>query len=205
MFRLYRQPVKGEFFVVFGDAAQGGSDSNYVQFLSKTSMDFPLVFKMRGVAAEANPYVRQALEWIYDQTQVKPVFAWERQMGGASEMHNLNMTNQHGKFILYHAKKEDDENKDTLGWDTNAVTRPNMLGEWLTAFNSGLFKIYDKDTIDQHKTFIVNKRNRPEAAPNTHDDAVMSCAGAYQLYQTENPPVIKKTTRPKPKKTRFHI
>jgi hypothetical protein len=205
MFRLYREIEKGEFFVVFGDCAQGGIDSNYVQFLSKTKMDFPLVFQMHGVAAEATPYIRQALEWIYDQTGVKPVFAFERQQGGTSEMYNLNMTNQQGKYRLYHPKSEDDTDKDKLGWDTNSVTRPNMLGEWLTAFNSQLFRIYDQDTIDQHQTFIVNKNGRPEADANTHDDAVMSCAGAYQLYQTENPITIPKRTRERPKKTKFHV
>jgi hypothetical protein len=204
MFRLYRKPVKGEFFVVFADGAQGGIDSNYVQFLSKTQMDFPLVLQMPGVSAEATPYIRQALEWIYNQTGVKPVFAFERQNGGASEMHNLNQTNQQGKYKLYAPKTEEGDSKDKLGWDTTNVTRPNMLGEWLTAFNSGLFKIYDKDTIDQHQTFIVNKNGRPEADVNTHDDAVMSCAGAYQLYQTENPPTVFKR-QARPQRSKFHV
>lgn len=205
MFRLYRKIERGEFFVVFGDCAQGGEDSNFVQFLSKTRMDFPLVLQMHGVAAEMTPYLRQALEYLYDRTGVKPVVALERQMGGASEMHNLNLTNQEGKFRLYHAKREDDQDKDTLGWDTNAVTRPNMLGEWLTAFNSQMFKIYDEETINQHQTFIVNKNGKPEADANTHDDAVMSCAGAYQMYQTENPITKPKINRPRPKRTKFHL
>lgn len=205
MFRLFRKIERGEFFVVFGDCAQGGEDSNFVQFLSKTRMDFPLVFQMHGVAAEMTPHLRQALEWIYDQTGVKPCVALERQMGGASEMHNLEMTNQEGKFTLYHAKKEDDEEKDTIGWDTNSVTRPNMLGEWLTAYNSRLFKMYDQETLDQHQTFIVNKNGRPEADANTHDDAVMSAAGAYQLYQTEKPKIKKVHKRIERKKTRFHV
>jgi hypothetical protein len=34
MFRLYRNPEPGEFFVVFGDCAQGGADKNFVQFLA---------------------------------------------------------------------------------------------------------------------------------------------------------------------------
>jgi len=205
MFRLFREIEKGEFFVVFGDCAQGGVDSNFVQYMSKTRMDIPLVMQSPGVAAEATPYIRQSLEWIYDKTGVKPVVALERQNGGASEMHNLNITNQQGKYTIYHAKKEDDEDKDTIGWDTNQVTRPNMLGEWLTAFNTGLIKIYDKETIEQHQSFIVNKNGRPEADTNAHDDAVISCAGAYQLYQTENPPVVRTRSHKKPKRLKFHV
>lgn len=204
-FRLFREIEKGEFFVVFGDCAQGGDDSNFVQFMSKSRADIPLVLQMHGVAAEMTPYLRQALEWIHDKTGVQPVVALERQMGGASEMHNLNQSNQAGKYRIYHAKKEDDEDKETIGWDTNQVTRPNMLGEWLAAFNSQLVKIYDKETIDQHQTFIVNKNGRPEADASTHDDAVMSAAGAWQLYQTENPISAPVRTRTPTKRAKFHV
>lgn len=204
MLRLYRQPTRDEFFVVFGDTAQGGADSNFVVFMSKTMNDIPLVLQMNSVASEMTPYLIQALEWIKKKTQVKPVVALERQNGGASEMHSLYINNG-GYYRIYQAKNESQEDKDKLGWDTNKLTRPTMLGDWLTAFNSHLIKIYDKEIINQHKTFIVNKNNRAEAAPNTHDDAVMACAGAYQLYLTENPIVKPKRTRPKPKRAKFHV
>lgn len=204
MFKLYRRPVKDEFFVVFGDTAQGGIDSNYVIFLSKTQQDIPLVLKMNSVASEMTPYLIQALEWIKQQTGVKPVVALERQNGGASEMHNLHINNK-GSYRIYLAKNEELHDKERLGWDTNRVTRPKMLGDWLLAFNSKLVKIYDKDIVEQHKTFIVNKNNRAEAAPNTHDDAVMACAGAWQLYQTENKQTNQNRKKVRLKRTKFHV
>lgn len=192
MFRLYRQPQQGEFFVVFADTAQGGADKNFVQFLSQTMCDFPLVLSMNGVAAQLTPHLVQALEWIKQRTGVRPVVAVERQNGGVSVMHDLMTANHAGDYKLYIAKSagtvEGEEDTDHLGWDTNVATRPQMLGEWLTAFNSRLPILYDQETIEQHQTFIVSKNGKPEAAPNTHDDAVMSCAGAWQLYQTETPP-----------------
>lgn len=204
-FRLYRKIEKGEFFVVFGDTAQGGSDKNFSQFMSKTKMDIPLVFSMRGVAAEATPYVHQALEWIYDQTGVRPVFAFERQNGGASEMHTLMKMNVNGKYKLFELKGADGLPNGNLGWDTNMVTRPKMIGDWKIAFETKLIKVYDQETIEHHQTFITNKNNRPEAAPNTHDDGVMSCAGAFQLYKTEHEPSKTKNTRPKPKRLKFTV
>ena len=209
MFKLYRPLTKGEFFVVFGDTAQGGIDSNYIQFLSKTKADFPLVMKSRGVVAEITPFLIQALEYIYDQTGVPPCIALERQNGGQSAMHDLMVGNRQGKYTIYLSKTQGSydgqEDTDKLGWDTTSVSRPKMLGEWLVAFNTKQFKIYDKDTIDQHKTFIVAKNGKPQAASNAHDDAVMSCAGAYQLYQTENPAIKASTNRPKPKRLKFHV
>ena len=193
MFRLFRSIEKGEFFVVFGDTAQGGIDSNYVQFMSQTRGDIPLALQMPGVAAEMTPHLRAALEWIYDITGVKPVVALERQNGGASAMHDLITSNQYGKYTIYYMLDEKGRRTNKPGWDTTGTsngggTRPKMLGEWLVAFNAKLIKIYDEETLNQHATFVVNKHGKPEADTGCHDDGVMSCAGAYQLFKTEIPP-----------------
>lgn len=188
MFRLYRELEHGEFFVCFGDTAQGGIDSNYMQFMSKTRGDIPLVMKRAGMATESTPHIRQALHYVYAKTNVKPVVALERQNGGVSAMMDLFNANTEGRYDIYYMKEEDGSITDKMGWDTNTKTRPKMLGEYSVAFNAKLIKLYDKDTIEQHQTFIVNKNGKPEAAPNTHDDAVISCAGAWQMYQTELPP-----------------
>jgi len=194
-FRLYRKLEKGEFFVCFGDTAQGGVDKNFTQFGSKTKMDIPLVMSMHGVAAMATPYIHQALEWIFDQTGVRPVFAFERQNGGASEMHNLYMMNKNNKYTLYQTKRFGSEQNaltDTAerwGWDTNTVTRPKMLGDWKVAYEAKQIKLYDKETLEHHQTFIVNKNGKPEADSGQHDDGVMSCAGWYQLYMSEHAPM----------------
>ena len=62
MFRLYREPERGEFFVVAVDCAQGGIDANFGQFLSKTHIDVPHVFEKHCVAAEMTPIIHEALE-----------------------------------------------------------------------------------------------------------------------------------------------
>lgn len=186
MFRLYRNIQPGEFLVYGGDTAQGGQDANYGQFMSKTKGDTPLVFKKQGVAASATPLIRDALNWVYKTTKVKPCVALERQNGGASEMHRLADTND-GFYTIYYGYDENGKRKEVPGWDTNEKTRAQMLGDWLKAFNNGLIRIYDNDTIEQHQTFVTNKRGKPEADGSTHDDAVMSAAIAYQLVLTENP------------------
>ncbi len=204
MFRLYRELEEGEFIVYGGDTAQGGADSNYGQFISKTKGDIPLVFKRSGVAASATPLIRDALNWVYKQTKVKPCFALERQNGGASEMHRLIETND-GFYTAYFPYDEHGERKEIPGWDTNEKTRAQMLGDWLKAFDNNLIRIYDEDTIEQHQTFIVNKNGKPEADTNTHDDAVMSCAIAYQLFLTENPPREKQRTHREVKRLKLHV
>lgn len=187
--RLYRQPQKGEFYVVGGDCAQGGIDSNWVQFVSKDRVDVPLVLQMSGVASSMTPVLHQTLEWLYDKTGVQPVVALERNMGGASEMERLRKLNRLNKYRIYLyrrvGKSDGEQQTETLGFVTDSISRPRMLGDLKEAIDATGLTIYDKNTVDQLSTFIVNKNNRPEAAPNTHDDAVMSLAIAWQLYQTE--------------------
>jgi len=194
-FRQFRKLNKGEFFVVFGDCAQGGADSNFTQFMSKTQSDIPLVFQMKGVAAQATPRIREALIWIKEQTGVRPAICLERNMGGSSEMQRLYDANINNDYTIYYTKGDDGKPTSKMGMNTDQATRPKMLGDWLVAFNNQSIKIYDEETISQHQSFIINSNNKPEADANTHDDAVMSCAGAFQLYQTENPIVPLKHNR----------
>lgn len=198
MFRLFRPLERGEFFVVWGDTSQGGEDSNVWMFLSKTKRDIPLMFRARGAAAEHTMKLVEALEYIYNKTGVRPVVALERQNGGASEMHRLYEMNRHGKYRIYYAKNFSDErvkNSDKMGWDTTTITRPMMIGEWKQAFAQQAIRIYDETTIKEHKVFVTNNKGKPEASSGNHDDCVMACAGVWQMYQTEDPQVVKRTTR----------
>jgi hypothetical protein len=91
--------------------------------------------------------------------------------------------------VIYQAKNigtvEGMSDTQKLGWDTSAQTRPQMLGDLKQAIDGKLIRVYDQDTVDELGKFIVNKKGRAEAAANTHDDAVMALAIAWQLYQTE--------------------
>ena len=190
MLRLYRRPQKGEFFVVGGDCSQGGIDSNYVQFISKDRIDVPLVLEMPGVAASMTPILHQTLEWLFDVTGIQPVVALERNMGGASEMERLRKLNRLNKYRIYLMKDAKGEANDKPGFTTDMVSRPRMVGDLKEAIDSMGLTIYDEETINQLNTFIVNRNNKPEAAPNTHDDAVMSLGIAWQLYQTETKVIL---------------
>lgn len=193
MLRLYRPLVEGEFIVAGGDCAQGGIDDNWVQFISKDQVDVPLVLQMPGVAATMTPVLHQTLEWIYDQTKVRPVIALERNMGGASEMERLFKMNRLNKYVIYimrtMGKSKSGVSTGLFGYNTDSATRPRIVGDLKEAIDAKALTIYDSVTNDQLQTFIVNNNGKPEADANTHDDAVMSLGIAYQLYQTETKPV----------------
>ena len=52
MLRKYRDWKRGEFVVVGADTAMGGLDYSAAVFLSKTSLDLPLVFHSKAMATE---------------------------------------------------------------------------------------------------------------------------------------------------------
>lgn len=194
MIRQYRPIKEGEFFVIGGDCSQGGIDSNWVQFLSKDRLDVPLVLEQQGVASDMTPVLHQTLEWIFDKTGIQPVIALERNMGGASEMERLRKLNRQNKYRIYLHKRtgnrKGEEQTEKLGYSTDTLTRPTLVGDLKVAIDNQGLKVYDEETVNQLSTFIVNKSGKPEAAPNTHDDAVMSLAIAWQLFQTETKVVL---------------
>ncbi len=127
-FRLYRKLELGEFILVGADCAQGGEDSNFACFMSKTKLDIPLVYQKQDVAEEMTVDLHPVLEWIYNITLIPPVVAFERNMGGASEMTRLQKLNRSGHYIIYLMKKfgttEGNSNTTKLGWETTDASRP---------------------------------------------------------------------------------
>ena len=188
MFRRYRTPEKGEFFVVFADTAVGGGDYCAVQFLSKDKLDVPIIYHSKISAVMMTPLLHQELEKIYDLTNVQPIVAYERNNGGWSELERLSVLNKNQKYIVYEQTGTNGRKTGKLGWDTNTATRPKMLQDLQECINSKLITIYDRPTINELFSFITNKNGKPEAEKNAHDDLVMALAGVWQLYQTEKKP-----------------
>jgi hypothetical protein len=195
MYRQFRQLEHGEHIVIGADTSQGGDDECYVQFLSKTKIDVPIVYQSHGVAAQMTAAIFPVLERIHDLTGLPPTIAVERQNGGASEMERFEALNRKQKYRLFQMPKigqslgmDDDGATSKLGWDTTVATRPTMLGELKYAIQTKAVVIYDDTTIKQLFAFIVSASGKPEAAVGKHDDAVMALAIAWQLFQRVDTP-----------------
>lgn len=212
-FRRYRPYQKGEFIVAFADTAWGGLDYSACQFLSKTNLDVPVVYHSKVLATEMTPHIHNELERIYDATKVKPTVAIERNNGGTAELERLATLNRNGKYRIYVEKtglgsKEGSQESHRLGYTTTSASRPIMLSMLKEAIDNRLIRVYDKATISEMFSFIVSQTSsswKAQAEQGSHDDLVMSLAGVWQLYQSENPPVIKKSTKTRPKRAKFHV
>ncbi|MHB8483966.1 MAG: hypothetical protein ACYDBV_14810, partial [Nitrospiria bacterium] len=195
----YRKLDKGEFIVVGGDTAAGGSDYCVSQFLSKTRLDVPLIYHKRTLATDMTNEIFPVLERIFDQTGVKPLVAYERNNGGLFEMERLAALNRNGKFDIFRMPtygNTTNEISQKLGFDTNTATRPKMLSDLKEAVDKRLITIYDKATIEELYSFIVVQTStswKAQAESGAHDDLVMSLAIAWQLQQQAIAPTIKQT------------
>ena len=211
--RRYRNWEKGEFVIIYGDTAWGGLDYSAAIFLSKTNLDTPLIYHAKVLASEMTPILHQEAEKIHDITGVQPVVCLERQNGGIAELERLATLNRLGKYRIYQQKTNmgtTDAVAETvkLGYDVNSATRPTMLSNLKEAIDNRLIVIPDKPLINEMFSFVVMQTSsswKAQAEQGAHDDLIMSLAGAWQLYQTENPPVVIKRTRERPRKARLHV
>lgn len=192
MWRQYRTISPDEFFVVGVDTSTGVNDYCSAQFLSKTKLDIPLVFHSRVLATEMTNQLLPVIERLHDVTGYSPVIAYERNNGGVFELERLAMLNKSNKFRIYLTKNVgsiENATEKKIGWDTNTATRPHMLSELKEAVDKGLFRIYDKPTVNEMFSFIISKTSatqKAQAEVGAHDDLIMALAIAWQLYQTED-------------------
>lgn len=195
MFRQYRKLEPGEFIVVGVDTAAGGLDYCAAQFLSKSKLDVPLVYHEKIVATGMTPQLHNQLENIYSLTGVQPIVAYERNNGGVFEMERLATLNRNGKYRIFEMPSYgqiDNPAPKKYGWETNTATRPKMLADLKEVIDKRILTLYDRPTINEMFSFIVVPTStswKAQAEKSAHDDLVMSLAIAWQLYQSENPPV----------------
>lgn len=209
--RRYRDYQQGEFYVVAVDTAWGGDDYCVAQFLSKTNLDVPVVYHSKVLATQMTPLIHTELERIFDITKVKPVVAFERNNGGVAELERLATLNRLNKYTIYKEKSnlgttELTEDTVKLGWTTSSASRPTMLSMLKEVIDNQLITIYDKPTINEMFAFIVSKTSsswKAQAEHGAHDDLIMALAIAWQLYQSESPPPVKKRRTREIKRTRF--
>lgn len=212
MFRQYRPFDKGEFILCFVDTAGEGQDYNAGHFLSKTRLDVPMVLHYEGSITDVTPVLKDTLELIKKQTGINPVVAYETNNGGGYELERLSRLNKLQDYSMYYQYKTDETGRlvrtEKLGWSTNAATRGPMLIALQDMIKGNLVNIYDKLTVDEMFSFVKHKTPlgwRAEAEMGSHDDLIMALAGVWQMYQTENPPVIRERTRPERKRMSFHV
>lgn len=90
---------------------------------------------------------------------------------------------------LYRRNIEDNISEDILdkyGFRTDKITRPIIINTLIQVFKDYINTIYDKDTLEEAKTFIYNGKMRPEAQIGAHDDLIMSAAITHYIRKQQS-------------------
>jgi hypothetical protein len=192
--RQYRTIEQGEFLLFSVDTAAGGGDYTTCQVISKTKIDVPLVFQSKVTTSDFIPDLVRILEKAFDLTKVKPIISLERNNGGAFLIDRVALLNYAGKYELFKMPKFGNINHEideTLyGWNMTTATRPKALQELKDAIDHRLFKVYDRQTINEMLSFVVMQTSsswKAQAEVGAHDDLVMALAISWQMYQICEP------------------
>ena len=88
---------------------------------------------------------------------------------------------------VYRRRKYNDSSgmvEKSFGWSTDKITRKTIIDHMAAQLVEENFDIPDVDVLKELKTFVINDRGKPEAAPGHHDDHVL--AAAIALYNIDS-------------------
>ena len=90
-------------------------------------------------------------------------------------------------LTVYRRRKYNDSMgmvEKSYGWSTDKITRKTIIDHMAAELIEENFDIPDSEVLREMKTFVINDRGKPEAAPGHHDDHVL--AAAIALYNIDS-------------------
>lgn len=178
LFKFYEFPKRGEQYIVAGDSAEGleGGDKSAGIVVSKRLNKTVCVYN-HNIPPERFEEDLIKMGNFYNEA----VVACENKGYGYSV--NQGLYKHYGKvYRRINTKKGPKEPTMELGFNTNSVTRPQMLAQLAEEIAEHSTELLDVELIGQCWTFINNvKRGQPEAEKGKSDDLVMARAIASQV------------------------
>ena len=185
MFKLFRDPKKGEKTVIAADPADEGSSYCAAVAKSKKHNDSFLIFHGRLNSAEFGHELHKMALFVKKRTEYWPLIGVERNVGAATiyVLQELYYPALYRQVVFNPATQSEEKKK--IGWVTNMESRRRMLDDLTLSLKQGINKIYDVETVREMMRFIRNPRTgKPQAAKGANDDLIIAEAIAWQLLKT---------------------
>jgi len=182
LFKIYQFPMRGEEYVIGGDPAEGleNSDKTSAVVLNKRSNKTVCAYN-HNIAPDRFAEDLIKLGHYYNSS----IVVCENKGYGYSV--NQDLYKKYGRvYRKIKTKKGFTEPTLDLGWNTNSVSRPQMLAQFAEEISNGSTELLDKDLILQCWTFINNpKKGKAEAERGKNDDLVIAraIAGMVRIEQ----------------------
>ncbi len=196
MFKLYELPNRLEQYAIGGDPAEGlaHGDKSAGVVLNKRTNKTACVYN-HNTAPDRFAEDLMKMGHYYNDALI----ACENKGYGYSV--NQDLYKKYGR-VYRKVKKKKGFTEPTLelGWNTNLVTRPQMLSQLGEEIFDGSTDLVDKDLIQQCWTFINNpKKKHPEAEQGKCDDAIFARAicGQVRIEQPYKDKTFHKRKKPR--------
>jgi hypothetical protein len=182
--RIYKMPERGRFYACGADPS-GGSDANegkgqadpdwaVAQIGDRDTGEQCATLRLRCMPGEFGRYVYRLLRF-YQNAQV----ALERTGAGVGSLEAL-VNCGYPTGLIYHRAAMPDQDpvvrSDKIGWNTDAVSREQLISSLDEAIRQSSIFVHDPTTIAELGFFIINKNGRAEAQRACHDDTVLALA-----------------------------
>jgi len=181
---IWRPPEQGRGYVIGADVGEGlaHGDPSAACVLDRATGE--QVGELHGrIAPGRFARLLAALGRLYRGAEI----AVESNNHGFAALDALHNTLQYSPLFRYRRYDQSGQSGETLGWPTNARTKPLMLDELAEAVAEGHLLIHSEGLIDECLTFIATDSGSREAQSGRHDDRVMAAAIAWQARKQQKP------------------
>lgn len=175
--RIYKMPVPGRVYVVFGDVAEGvAGDGSSAHVLEKVTGETVATWWSDTTEPGDFGTVLAVLGYMYNSAVIAP----ERNNHGHATLERLTSIIKYPN-LFYH-----DDGR--LGWNTTAASRPVLWDELHHAIAEKAAWTPDAATLSECRTLIRDGDGKPRARGKrkkgkgaSRDDRFVSWAGAWQV------------------------
>lgn len=178
MTTVFSPPQPGAQYCIGCDTAGCGTDQFTAQVLEIASGKQAAVFCGK---LEEDEYARQlyALGRYYNNALIAVEVNYSTYP--AKELLRLGYSHQ---YLRESGDSASGRPTDKLGFVTNSLTRPQIIGNLIRIMRDGIHLISHRKTLEEMLSFIRTASGRAEAATGAHDDLVMALAIAYHIRES---------------------
>ena len=176
---VYEEPQNGCLYTIGGDTAGEGSDRFAAQVINRADGRQAAVLCQ---TFDEDIYAKQvyclgrwycwALVGIETNFSTYPV----------RELQRLGYPCQ---YVRRHEDRYTQRPTESFGFQTNAVTRPLILGRLIQWMRDCPEFVSDQDTLLEMLTFVRNEKGRAQAQAGSHDDLIMALAIACFICEQQ--------------------
>jgi hypothetical protein len=183
---VWRPPEQGREYVIGADVGEGlaHGDASAACVLDRETGE--QVAELHGrIAPGRFASLLAALGRLYLEAEL----AVESNNHGHATLDALHNTLCYLPLYRYRRYDQPGVAGETLGWPTNARTKPLMIDELAEAIAEGHLLIHSEGLVDECLTFVTTDSGSREAQSGKHDDRVMAAAIAWQARKQPWPQV----------------